>query len=106
MKIGDLNKRVTLQYKTRVADGMGGFTETWTDAATVSAAIWPTSAKEMVQANSTTMVVSHRIRIRYRRDIKGSWRVKFGNRYFAIVGGPINPEEKNEWLDLMVKEAA
>jgi len=105
MKIGDLNKRVTLQHKTRVADGMGGFSESYSDAATVFAAIRPTTAKELVQANSTAMVVSHRIRIRYRRDVKGSYRVKFGNRYFAIVS-IINPEEKNEWLDLMCKEAA
>lgn len=105
MKIGDINKRVTLQRKTRVADGMGGFTESWADGATVFAAIWPTSARELIQANSTAMVVSHRIRIRYRRDVKGSYRVKFGNRYFAIVS-IINPEEKNEWLDLMCKEAA
>lgn len=103
--IGNLNKRILLQYKTRVSDNMGGFNIVWNDAAQVWAAIWPTSAKEMVQANSTTMVVTHRIRIRFRRDVKGSWRVKFGNRYFSIVS-KINPEERNEWLDLLVKEAA
>lgn len=102
---GDLNKRIVLQYKTRVADGMGAWTETWNDAATIWAAIWPTSAAELVAANATSMVVSHRIRIRYRSTIKSSWRVRFGNRYFAIVS-IINPSEKNEYLDLMVKEAA
>ena len=106
MKIGDLNKRVTLQYKTRVPDGMGGFTEVWNSVTPDTwAAIWPTSARDLIQASSTAMVVSHRIRIRYRRDVRGSYRVKFGNRYFAIVS-IINPEEKNEWLDLMCKEAA
>lgn len=103
--ISDLNKRITLQYKTIVPDGMGGFTNSWNDAGTVWAALWPTSAKEIIQANSTAMVVSHRIRIRYRRDVKGSWRVKFGTRYFAIIA-ITNPNEKNEFLDLMCKEAA
>jgi SPP1 family predicted phage head-tail adaptor len=106
MIISDLNKRITLQYQTKAPDGMGGWNSVWNSVTPDTwAAIWPTSAKELIQTNSTAMVVSHRIRIRYRRDVKGSMRIKFGNRYFAIVS-IINPEEKNEWLDLMCKEAA
>lgn len=69
------------------------------------AAIWPTSANEVVQANATVMVISHRIRIRYRSVMKAGWRVKFGNRSFNIVS-ILNPNESNDWLDLMTKEAA
>jgi len=102
--IGDLNKRVVLQYTTKVSDGMGHFTETWTDAAAVWAAIWPTSAKETVQSMQTDMVISHRIRIRYRSVLRPSWRIKFAFRYFNIVS-IINPNEKNEYLDIMAKES-
>jgi SPP1 family predicted phage head-tail adaptor len=105
MSIGDLNKRITLQYPTRVSDLMGGYTLTWIDYAVVFAALWPVSANEQVQAMQTTMTISHRIRIRYRSVLKPSWRLKFGNRYFNIVS-IINPNEAGEWLDLMVKEAA
>ena len=105
MNIGSLNKRITLQYQTKVSDNMGGFVVAWTDAATVFAAIWPTSAAELVAANATSMVISHRIRIRYRSVVKPSWRVKFGNRYFTIIS-ILNPSEKNQMLDLMCKEAA
>lgn len=105
MLIGDLNKYITLQQSTRVSDGMGGFTLSWSDVASVFAALWPISASETVQANQTVMTISHRIRIRYRSTIKPSNRIKYGNRYFAIVS-IINPEERNEWLDLMVKESA
>lgn len=105
MNIGDLNKRVTWQYKTRTPNGMGGFTETWVDAATVWAAIWPVSATEMAKAGSERMVVTHRIRIRFRRPFRADWRGKFGNRYFNIVG-ITNPAEANEYLDVMCKEAA
>jgi SPP1 family predicted phage head-tail adaptor len=101
----DLDKRVTLQAKTRVPDGASGFTETWTDIATVFAAIWPTSANEMTQANSTTMVISHRIRIRYRSVLRPAWRVKFGARYFSIVG-ITSPNESREWIDILSKETA
>jgi SPP1 family predicted phage head-tail adaptor len=103
--IGDLNKRVTIQHKTRVADGMGGFADTWNDTATVWAAIWPVSASDLIQAAQTTLVVTHRIRIRYRSTFKAAWRVKFGNRYFSIIS-VLNPNEKNEYLDLICKEAA
>ena len=105
MQIGDLNKRVTWQYKTRVPDGLGGFTDVWVDACTTWAAIWPVSAKEVVTANSISMTVSHRIRIRYRSAFKSSWRGKFGDKFYAIVS-IINPNMGNEWLDILAKEAA
>ena len=100
----DLDKRITLQAKTRVPDGAAGFTETWTDLGTIWAAIWPASANEMTQANSTTMVISHRIRIRYRSVLRPSWRVKFGAQYFSIVG-ITSPNEGREWIDILAKEA-
>lgn len=103
--IGDLNKRITIQAPTRASDGMGNFTESWNDLATVWAAIWPMSANEYKQAMQNVMIVSHRIRIWYRSAFKASWRIKFGNRYFNIVS-IINQNEKNEYLDLMCKEAA
>lgn len=105
MKIGDLNKRIIWQYKTRVPDGLGGFTDIWVDACTTWAAIWPVSAKEVVTANAISMTVSHRIRIRYRSTFKSSWRGKFGKRYFSIVS-VINPNEAGEWLDVLCKEVA
>jgi SPP1 family predicted phage head-tail adaptor len=105
MNIGTLNKRIILQQSTRVSDGMGGFSLTWVDVATVFASMWPLSAAETVEAMKTTMTISHRIRIRYRGDLRSSWRVKFGNRYFSIVS-IINPNEKNQMLELMCKEGA
>ncbi len=105
MKIGDLNKRIMLQYPTRVPDVMGGATVTWVDAAEVWAAIWPTSAKEQVAGEQMTMEITHRIRIRWRSMLKASWRIKFGLRYFAIVS-IVNPSEGNRVLDLLCKEAA
>ena len=102
--IGDLNKRITIQYPTRVSDSMGGFTNSWNDSDTIFAAIWPVSAKEQIQSMQNVMEISHRVRIRYRSVLNPSWRLKFGNRYFAILS-VINQNEKNEFLDLLCKEA-
>ncbi len=104
MRIGDLKKRITLQSMTKTADGMGGFSIVWKDEAIISAAIWPVSASEQVQAMQTTMTISHRIRVRYRTNVRASYRVNFGTRYFNIVS-IINPNEANKYLDIMVKEA-
>ena len=101
----ELNKRIELQAVTKVSDGMGGYTSTFITLATVWAAIWPTSANEITAANATSMVVSHRIRIRYRSVLKASYRIKFETRYFSIVG-ITSPNEAREWLDIMCKEAA
>ncbi len=105
MRIGDLKHSVMLQYQTRVADGMGGFTTTWNDAQTVYAAIWPISAKETVQAMGQAMTITHRVRMRYRANIRSNWRIKHGNRYYNIVS-IINPNMERKWLDILVKEAA
>lgn len=101
--IGSLNKRITLQYETKVSDSMGGFDSTWTDAATVWAALWPTSAREQVQSMKETMTISHRIRIRYRSVLRPDWRIKYGNNFYNIVS-IINPSMKNEYLDILCKE--
>lgn len=104
MQIGRLNKEITFQSATQVSDGMGNFTETWGDEITMPAAIWPTSSKELVALNATTFEITHKIKVRYRSTISTTWRIKFGSRYFAIVS-KINPSEKNEYLELLCKEA-
>ena len=100
----DLNKRITLQYPTKVPDGMGGFTTSWVDAATLWAAIWPVSAGEQIQAQAPTMTITHRIRIRFRTGIRAAWRIKFADRYFNIVS-VVDQNMSHRWLDIMAKEA-
>ena len=88
---------------------MGGFSTIWKSmlpaGTTIAAAIWDISASEQVAAMATVMTISCRIRIRYRPVLKSSWRIKEGNRYYAIVS-IINPNRDNRYLDIMVKEAA
>lgn len=107
--IGKLNKRITIQEPTETSDGMGSFTTVWSDLHTLSGAIWPVSANELVRSMQTTMEITHRIRIRYQRwEVKPKYRIKFtdavkGARYFNIVS-ITNPNEKQEWLDILAKE--
>lgn len=105
MRIGDLKKRIMLQSVTEAADGMGGMTQTWADVAEVWGAIWPTSASEVMSAQSAVLSVSHRIRIRYRSDITSAWRVYYtdGGKYYNIVS-IIDPNMRHWVLDLMCLE--
>lgn len=106
IQAGKLTKRIKFQYPSKVSDGTGGFTETWTDVSggEVWAAIWPIRANELIKPEASTMNITHQIRIRYRSGIKPNWRIKFGNRYFSIIQGPLNPNEKNEKLDMLCRE--
>ena len=103
MRAGTLRHRITIQEQTDTADGMGGFSTTWTDLFDMRAAIWPLSAKESLDAMKLELVVTHKIRIRYRSGITAKNRIKFGSRIFNIIS-LINPDERNRILDILATE--
>jgi len=103
-RTGEMNHQVSLQYKTRVADGMGGWTDTFVTAATVWAKITTMRSDEAINAMATTGTAIHNITIRYRTDVRANWRVRYGSRYFAIIGPPIDVNFKHEFLDIKCKE--
>lgn len=104
------NTRIKLQYKTRVPDGQGGFTDTWVDAPSgfsdgkIPAQKATHRSNEAVQAMATTGIATHNFRIRYRQDVKGSWRIMEGSKFMALIGPPIEVERRR-FLDLTCKEA-
>ena len=105
-RTGELDRQIVLQYKTKVSDGMGNFTETYHDAATVWAKMRTLKSDEAIQAMATTGTAIHNITIRYRTDVRASWRVRYGSRYFAIIGPPIDVNFKHEFLELKCKESS
>ena len=104
MNLSKLNRRIAIQEPLKTDDGMGGYETEWRDIFSVWAAIWPVSAKQVIANEAVISVTSHRIRIRYRSDIKSEYRVRYKDRYFTIYGQPINVDEGNVWMDLMCKE--
>lgn len=106
-EIGELDKRITFQAPTRVRDGTGGFTITWTDIATVWAKKTVHRSDEAVQDMQETGVAIYNWRIRFRRNIRTEWRIKEGDQYMAIIGPPMEKDEGGgaHWLDITAKEA-
>ena len=103
MRAGQLRHMVTVQEKTRVSDGMGAATETWSTFADVWAGIWPITAGEQIDNQQIEHQLTHRVQIRYLADLKSSMRVLFGSRILEIVS-IINPDERNQRLDLLCTE--
>lgn len=104
MNIGKMRHRITIEQKTRVPDGAGGYTESWLPFAAVWAAVDPISGKEYFEAQQIQSAVTHKIRIRYRSGIIPSMRVNFKGRIFAMTSPPINWEERNRDMLLMCSE--
>lgn len=66
---GELDQRVTFLRETKVDDGMGGSTVTWTPIATVWAKVRPMSGTEREHSDRLNAQANYLIVIRYRSDI-------------------------------------
>ncbi|MDZ7809199.1 MAG: phage head closure protein [Arhodomonas sp.] len=104
VRAGKLNKRVALQEPSRVADGRGGYTTTWSTVATVWAQVHPLSPDERVAAAQMQAQLTHRVTIRYRDGITAAMRVLYGTRALSIVGPPRDVDERHELLFLSCNE--
>jgi SPP1 family predicted phage head-tail adaptor len=72
---GKLRHRVRLERPTYTQDTTTGEQVlTWTQVATVSAAIEPLSAREFIAGQAMQSNIDTRITIRHRDDVKASWR--------------------------------
>ena len=109
MNPGRLNKRVKILKFAKTPDGAGGYLDDWKTESgwelhsTVWAEVHPLRGREFEQAKQSMGEVTHRITIRYKRDIDKSMIVVYNGRRFDI-GYAINPEEKNAYLELMCVE--
>lgn len=98
---------IELQAPTKTPDGLGGWVSGWITKATVYPVKMNTlRTDEAILAMQSTGTAIHNIEIRFRTDVKTSWRIKFGDRYFNIIGPPIDVNFQRRFLNLKVKEAA
>lgn len=103
VRIGDLRHRITFQTLSRVSDGQGGFTETWTNLATVWAYVRPVSSRERTFAAQVQYQRSHEVIIRHRTDITQEMRFTYDSRTFQIKGA-LRPDERKFFLFIDAEE--
>ncbi len=101
--VARMNKRVTVQEKTRATDSQGGWTDTWTDSTTVWASIEPKKAYERFQGGQLQTPATHLVKMRYKAGITAKSRLKYGTRVFEVKEVR-NLEENDEFLDILVVE--
>jgi len=103
MKSGDLRHRITLQSPSHSRDEYQQMVPTWTDEATVWAAIEWGSGRRYVEASQLNAEIKGVVRIRYRSDVQPTWRISYDGRYFQILS-IANVMERGRELQLNCKE--
>jgi len=103
MRAGTLRHKVIFQQKTVDDNTYGQSIPTWTDQVITYAAIWPTRGIERMEAMKLDNEVTHKIRVRYQKNIHPKMRIKFGERYFNILS-IINVDERNIYQEIMALE--
>lgn len=102
---GRLNKRVALQSPSGDQDNeTGALSVTWTTVASVWAAIEPVSVRDFIAADQRQSLVTARIVIRHRSDVRPDWRVVHKDRIFQIVGILPDADTGLEYLTLACGE--
>ena len=102
---GAFRQIIAIQAKTRTADGMGGFTESW---ATVSGA--PTRAIIMAAPGSERFAAmrqapgnSLKMVTRYFAGATAAQRVSWKGKEYAVLG-VVDPDGMGEWLDWRISD--
>jgi SPP1 family predicted phage head-tail adaptor len=105
--ISSKHRRITLQNAagSPVPDGEGGYTQAWTDLATVDARVAPASQSslERITAGTAITAATHEVRIAYRAGISTSTRILLDGRQLNIVSIQ-DPEERHVELILVCTE--
>lgn len=86
MRIGLLNKRITIQSLTQGKDSVGGNTKAWSSVATVWAGVRNLSGNERSATAHGGQVAAARTEftLRYRAGIAADMRVSYAGRLYDI----------------------
>jgi len=103
---GKLNKRIKIQQLVAgspAQDNFGQPDESWTDFATIWAAIEPVQGNEFWAQQQVQSEVTIRVRTRYIEGVVPEMRILYGTRKLNIKS-VIDPQEKHVELQLMCSE--
>jgi SPP1 family predicted phage head-tail adaptor len=95
----DLREQIVVQRKSLAGDGAGGHVVTWRDLFATRAKVKPLSGREALQAMQLQASITHRIYIRYRKDLTESDRIILRGQPLQIRA-IINIDLKDRWIDI------
>jgi len=102
MRAGNLKHKIVIQTYTEPQNDFGEVVKGWADFKTAYASITPLSAKEFYKAG-VQAEATHKIEVRYLKDIKPKMRVVYQDRIFDITS-VLNIREENKTLQLICSE--
>lgn len=103
MRAGLLSQRITLQTNTPTRGTDGASLDSWADTVTVWAKKAHRSSREFMAAQTINAETTDLFTIRYRSGVTAQMRVKYGTRYYDIIGAP-DPDGKQIELQILCKE--
>ncbi|MFN3888981.1 MAG: phage head closure protein [Beijerinckiaceae bacterium] len=83
-RIGDLDRRITIEAPLDTIDDIGGVNRVWTHVDDVWAQVTPIAGREDFAAEREESAVTHRVLVRWRPDITGVMRLRLDARVLAI----------------------
>lgn len=99
MRAGRLRNRLTLKVPVEARNGFGEVITTWSTVATVWGSAEPLQGREYQLAKQTQAETLFRFRVRYRADVRPSWRVVWNGRSYDIAD--VQPDERRWEMHLM-----
>jgi SPP1 family predicted phage head-tail adaptor len=102
MRAGNLKHKIVIQTYSETQNDFGEVMKGWSDFKTAYASITPLSAKEYYKAG-TKAEATHKLELRYLKDIKPKMRVVYSTRVFNIES-VLNIREANKTLQLICTE--
>ncbi|MGU3399803.1 phage head closure protein [Brucellaceae bacterium D45D] len=100
---GQLNCELALDVLQQQPDGMGGYSEAWTQIAMLWGRIEPLSVTQRNFGTRPQPEATHRILLRFRDDLSTAMRLRKGARVFRL-SGVHDPDESGRYLICMAIE--
>jgi SPP1 family predicted phage head-tail adaptor len=100
-RIGQLNRRLTLEAPVAVSDGVGGTMVTWQPVTKLWAEVRSRLGDKRQWAEALTSEATHLIRIRRTRQLASTMRFTEGDRVFEIRSVI---EDGRHWTDCLCRE--
>jgi SPP1 family predicted phage head-tail adaptor len=98
---GMLTQRITLQSRAAGQDLLGQASGAWTTVGDVWARARPLRSRELFAAGQVQNVTDVEFTIRWRADVRTTWRVLWRGQPYDITGEPIDIDGQQQWLELL-----
>ena len=100
--VNEYRSRIGIYKRVLVANGFGGFTQTWSEVDTVWCNITPLVGFERVRYQQVFPDARDRINIRYRPDVNTDFRLYYRKKFYNILS-IVNVDNMDDELEILTE---